>query len=343
MNQFLKQFQQLGNAGALGGPAAGAPTGPLGNPMGGGLNTMAASMLFQQMMQLQSNMSPRETAMLMRSIMEVPKEIQTILALLATSQGGKASPDAQMLKQLLAENPGLKISLEELQEALGKQSKDTANKLLKIIQSNSTATFTGDSQKLTELLQFTTQLAARVAASPTDAMNTLILLYIPWYPLVGQQRLEMYFEEGDGEGGGEDGENYTLVIYVETNTLGKFKIAAGVVNMTRLMFKVEHDKAARPHLKDMEKALAEVLAEDGIPPPVLEFEQREEPVTTPEVMEKTSGVDEFKTLKSDGKKVSVYPSKGVSVIVLNGAYQFSRIIFEIDERNSLLNKRAAEK
>lgn len=340
LKQFLQQFQKLGNVGAPGEPTAGAPSGPLGNAMGGGLNTIAANMLFQQMMQMQSNMTPRETALLMRSVMGLPKEIQTILALLASTQSGKTPLDAQTLKQLLAETPDLKISLEELQQTLGKQSQDTANKLLKIIQSNSAAAFTGDSQKMTELLQFTTQLTARVAASPTDAMNTLILLYIPWYPLVGQQRLEMYFEEGGEDGGGQEGADYTLVIYVETNTLGKFKIAAGVAHRTQLMFKIEHDRAAQPHLKAMQKALAETLAEDGIPPPILEFEQREEMTGTPGVLQKHSGVDDFKTLREDSKKVSVYPSKGISVIVLNGAYQLSRIIFEIDERNSLLDKRS---
>ncbi len=341
---FLKQYQQLANKTAFpASPQGGTNGAPLGHS-GASLNSLSSSMLFQQMMQLQSQMSPRETSALLKLLLDLPENIQTLLAQLSTQDSGPNKLQQQALKQLLKENPDLKLSLDQLQEVLGKKTQESSNKMLQLMQSNMTQAYTGDSQKFTELLKFTTQLSLRANASPMEALNTLMLLYIPWYPLVDPQKLELQFENGWNEAEeGEDGESYTLVLYLETDTMGNFRIAGGVRNQTQLVFKTEHDALAEPYLDGIQRFVTESLSKDGIPPPTFSFTEsqasQQKDITDPSVMEKTSGVDDFKTHQDDRKKLSIAPSKGVSVVVLNAACQFSRIVFEVDERNRLLQRR----
>ncbi len=340
-SNFLKQYQQLVNKTAF--PAssqAGTNSLPLANT-GLPLNTLSSAALFQQMMMLQSAMTPQETSAFLKALLDLPDDIQTLLAQLATQDGGVTK---KLLEQLLKENPDLNVSLERLQEMLGQKTQGSSNKMLQLMQANMAQSYTGDSQKMTELLKFTTQLSLRVNTSPMEALNTLILLYIPWYPLVDPQKLELQFESEWGEAEeGEEGESYTLVLYLETDTMGKFRIAAGVRHQTQLVFKIEYEKIAEPYIEAIQRFVTENLSRDGIPPPTFAFTEsaasRKQAMTDPSVLEEQSGVDNFKTLQTDRKKLSISPSKGVSVVVLNAACQFSRIVFEVDERNRLLQRR----
>lgn len=287
---------------------------------------------------LAASLSPQETALFLKNLLNLPRDIQGLLMLLAFPPG----PDRpETLKKLLEKYPDLNVTLENVQSFLGDHSKEGVQKLLKLIQGNQAAQM-GDA-KMEELLKLTSQLTNKVQSSPMEALNTMMLLYLPWLPLVPPQKLETAFVPSEEEGGGTgnpDETSYNLVLYIETNRLGKFKVSLNQSNQTQITLHVVHDAIAQSHLPAMAAALAEKAGEDGIPKPEFLYELRTAPAALPIGPSMVEAGAEIANPVERGKKIAVYPADGVSIIVVTVAYSYARLIFETDDRLNLATIRS---
>lgn len=287
---------------------------------------------------LSASLSPQETALFLKNLLNLPRDIQGLLLLLAFPPGPERP---ETLKKLLEKYPDLNVTLENVQSFLGDHSKDGVQKLLKLIQGNQAAQL-GDS-KMEELLKLTSQLTNKVQASPMEALNTMMLLYLPWLPLVPPQKLETAFVPSEEEGGGAgnpDEKSYNLVLYIETNRLGKFQVSLHQSNHTQITLHVVHDAEAQSHLTALEAALAEKTGEDGIPKPEFIYEPRSAPASLPVAPSVAEAGAEMANPVERGKKIAVFPADGVSIIVVTVAYSYARLVFETDDRLNLASIRS---
>lgn len=296
----------------------------------------------------QNALNPQEFSQFLKNLLHLPKEIQDFLTQLAT---GDQKQTVEVLKTLLQENPKLAVSLEELQNVLKTLTKDGENKLLQILRSSQT-NYSGSSKSMGDMLSMMSQLSSRVASSPTEALTTTLLLYLPWHPLAENQKLTLYFEQpgsenedGDGESGGESQEEPHLVLLVETNGLGRFKIVTVPLERTQLLFYIDHDAPALPYLKPLHARLNTALTQAGLQAPDVVFKQRG---VRPAVFEEGNSGMSQKTLTDespdtdDKQSIAVHSVGQVPVLVVQGAYWVARIIFELDEKIALETHRAEQ-
>src|SRR5690606_14901768 len=87
---------------------------------------------------------------------------------------------------------------------------------------------TQEAAKLGELLKLGTLLQARVNQSPAEALQTVLLLYVPWYPLPAPWSLETWFERAGGDADEDDegsDDAWQLVVLVQTKAFGALKLS----------------------------------------------------------------------------------------------------------------------
>lgn len=318
--------QAAGTGGGLpAGEACETPTAGLFSGQGGELGLGALAPLFA----FENGLGPQQMVMLLRNLLQMPKEIVQLLALLAQV------PDAdtqQLLQKLLSED--VKVPLKELQTLLLTNAGQSQDKLLKLLQS-SQMSMTGSGKEIGEMLSKLGQLVEKAAKSPTDALHATLQLYLPFYPLEGPQKFSMHFESlgEDEEGGG--GQQAQLILYIETIAMGQFRISLAIHNQTRLDILIEHDPLPAELLQEIEQQVGEAFARENVPPPDLSFKQRAGSVAKELQSELAAVPSETKS-----QSVGIHPAAGVSVLTLHAAYILIRVIIEIDNRHALNTKRA---
>ncbi len=284
-----------------------------------------AQVLFQQLSQLKPGMTTRENSLLLRAILSLPKDIKALLAMLATN-GEQAA-----VSQFFQKTAGQKIPLAMIQNLLTTQSKDALGQLIKLIQQNQLATVskesTNDLSQLKELLGLVSQLSGSASRSPAEALNTLMLLYIPYYPLAGEQKLNLSFGWQDEDAGKDFGEDPLLTLYLQTNNLGRFRIVVMEDGPLKLLFIVNHQPVAADYLSDIETQCTKAFKTDNLSAPDFVWK----PFNTPEQSEIMVS-EQAKPDKNADTQLTVVPSDGVSLTVINGGYQLAKILLEIDNR-----------
>lgn len=303
-------------------------------------------------------LSSHELSLFLKESLKLPHEMRLLLLLLAMDT---TSSDLQMLlqqnlKQMIEQHTPLAVSLEDIQALLDKNTKEAKEKLMKLLQANQISQ-TQAAQQLAELTSGLGKLGEKIKASPQEALETLMLLYIPWYPLAAQQKLELSFEfGGGGEAAGE--KDISVVIFLETNTLGRFKIVVYELEPLQVGVRLFHEDAAKYLLPTLEDDLNEKLAAEGLPAAIVDAEQvqsgpgfkspsaatahaQTDPGTSP-ISDKDPATAGFKglTRQADQKQITIQPGEHVSLLVLNSAYTVVRLILEADEQNRLLQKKA---
>lgn len=110
------------------------------------------------------------------------------------------------------------------------------------------------------------KLSTKVKESPQHATETLMLLYLPWYPLQNQQKLELGFGLGEGAED-EDVENKeaSVILYLDTNSLGRFKLVVEEADPLQVIAKVFHQDAGKGITTQLKEGLNEFLAQEGLP------------------------------------------------------------------------------
>jgi hypothetical protein len=292
---------------------------------------------------LATTLTPQETAMFLKNLLRLPPDIQAVLMLLAFPPGQERPEN---LQRLLAQFPDTPLKLETLQAFLSNQTQEGMQKLFKLLQSTmgqgDPSAQKSTQKSMEELVRLTSQLGGKINMSPPEALNTLMLLYLPWLPLVPPQRLETAFQPSEGEGEGDSGDSgggaFNLVLFIDTNVLGTFKVSVGLENTTQLSFHVTHAPVAARHLPSLESSLTAHLAEDGIPSPVFAYESQAATPHKASLPTAASTAEEAES-PADGKKIAVYPTSGVSVLSVAASYQYARLIFETDDRLHLQGAR----
>lgn len=307
-------------------------------------------------------MTALESQLFIKNLLEFPKDLQALLMLLAFPED-QTKPDAmkKALKKTLKDDPDLLLLLENAQNQLGKASQDGVQKLLKMMgQSRMMGAGSGTPQ-LEEMFKMASAIQQQVNMSPVQALNTMMLLYLP--PLMVPQQIQFRFEpfqgdgEEDGDSGGGSGAKYHLVMFMDTANLGKFKVSMGLEKSTQIMVLMEHDPQARRILQPLSKQVTTGVAEDGLPPPLFTYMEREQRTESTLIADEISleaelsaslsaslskqlATAEAKALASDvngakakpkDKKVAVYPHEGVSIVVVHAAYLLAKIVFQLDD------------
>ncbi len=300
-------------------------------PSVGNTNPQLGDLLLSPLMnQHAGGMNPQEFSHLLKQLLQLPKEIRQLLAMLAFGEPLNAKMTLKKIQQMLLQNPT--IALEDLQILLKQQTKVGHEKLQQLLQSGQMG-LTGDSKMMGELLTLTTQLAAKASLTPQDALTNIMLLYLPWYPLPQGQKLQMYFEgSGDEEESGESVES-VLVMLIETRHLGRFKITTVLTERTQLIFKIEHDPQASPTLQAIEKQLPESLS--GIPAPIFALDERSDERSGAQMVSQADPTSAHSDATPSSPAVVAQPSGKVSTLVINAAYLLVRMLFEADERYGL--------
>lgn len=363
-NHLISQVHQFLKSGLAGNVPSNLPDTPLGNPALPQQSILREPRLpLSALFQNESlRLNPREISQFLKESMKLPQEIRLTLLMLALESSPQEiqSQLDQGLRQLLEQNLNqLSIPVDELQALLGKNTQEAQEKMMKLLQASSQ---TQSGQQIAELMVTLGKLGDKIKASPQDAMETLMLLYIPWYPLTSQQKLELSFEMG--EGSGEDGEkDVSAIVYLETNTFGRFKIVVMEVDRLQVLVKIYHEQHARDLMPILEEELNNMLAQDGLPAAMFDTEtirpeQMDEvipppgsasqgeavnppgPASEPEKPQYDGTTAGFKraTRQPDRKQITIQPGEHISLLVMQCAYFLARLIFEADEASRLLQK-----
>lgn len=235
----------------------------------------------------------------MRQLLQLPQDIRQLLATLL-SKDGNLSPES--LKNLLENN-----------------SKEVISKLIKLIQQSPNNK--QNQEQLKQLISLLNQITPGRDASPQETITQFLLLYLPWLPLFEQQKIEVAFEKK--ESGEEPDESVALVIFISTINLGRFKIIIFInkqMNMEIVIQNVEGQE--KEVLKNILKAVKQ-----GI---------KEEKITADTHM---TVVKQKNFEKSQERKITFSQVNNISPLALVAAKTIAQVIFEFDEKASLLENR----
>lgn len=261
-----------------------------------------------------------EQATLIKDMLNLPKDLKELLTLLTSKQS-----TSEIFTGLL-QTKTIKINPEIIQQLLESNSKEVINKLIKLVQQTPGNTQSYD--QLKPLLALLSQIIPHKNAAPQEILTQLILLYLPWLPLMEQQKIEVRFEKKKS-GSSEEDEKIAMIIYVSTINLGRFKATIIIDKTNKPNISIEHitkngkkDNIIKDTLKNILKTLNFELTEEKIEAKTYLSEVKQE---------------NFK--KSGKREVTISKVNSLSPIVLITAQKISRIILEFDEKISLLEKR----
>lgn len=293
---------------------------------------------------------PEGLAKLLRNLFQLPKEMIQLLALLSEQEPAVGQA---LLQALTREDAS--VPLEVLQAFLQGRVDKAQEKLLKLLQSNP-ATMAGF-EDVSTLMRGLSELADKIKQGPQGALDATVTLYLPFYPLQPPQTFSLRFEapEDGGEGSAESAEPQ-LVLYVETLTLGAFRVVIlpdADKPPGHWQAVMSHQAAAAPYLQAIETGLQQATTV-AIPirllftPNASERNGHETKGVALAADAETSehGVHQRSTppgasdrVGSAGRQsVGLHPAGGVSVLAIQVAYLLIRIILELDNRNALLNR-----
>jgi hypothetical protein len=338
-----------------------APSGQA--PLTNGLNStlqqglLAGKMLFEQLSLLDSAMTSVQLQQMLKQVLRLPPDIQSLLALLADPESANAPQANQATPADMAGLQNLsKVPLTALQSLLENRLAQANTRLIELMQGNPTG-HSMDGQKLGELMQVSSQMLATMGKSPVGALQVTFLLYLPWNPMPTPERLAVSFQAEDDEEPGSPSDDPALVLLLQTKALGRFKLLVSQADGTRLVAELEHDPLPDSVLRKIEAGFTQKLLAQGFPPPNLTFIEREAGPgqaqiatnASPETSEQTrvtttaalsdSPAPQATTPTTPCQNIAVYPTQGVSLFVVMGGYQLARLIFEQDDQTQLIQTR----
>ena len=242
----------------------------------------------------------------------------------------KISPET--LETLLKTNKKLNTDL--IKQILEKNSKESLNKLLKLFQQAPGGT--QNTEQIKEILTLLSQIVPKQEASTQEILTNLTLLYLPWLPLSKKQDLEIRFEKRKNQEEDDESEQIALVIYITTINLGRFRISI-ILNID-YSIKIEIENFCEEEQKNenkKEEYLEKILKE------IKEQTRKDKINANTELLIREAKADEKSSILEEKKReVIISPAKEVSPIVVITAQKIAKIILEMDEKNSLLKKRA---
>jgi len=298
--------------------------------MGGGLPPpLALGALFAH----ENVLSAQQLMQLLRNLLQMPRELVQLLAMMANLDPKMSQ---ELLKKLLSEDA--QIPPEALQAFLQEHLDSAQDKLLKLMQSGPTS-MTGSGKQMGDLMGTLTELVSKAGKSPAEALHSTISLYLPYYPLHPPQAFSLRFEsppgnqqEEDENGEGQNNDEQQLVLFIQTLTLGQFKISLSAERPTRLLAVIEHDAQATPYEANICEQVKEAMGEGHTQSIELMFIARAGAKGNQVAATNRSGTSKPEPEK---QSVGIHPTGGISAVAIHGAYLLIRVILELDNRNGL--------
>lgn len=292
--------------------------------------------LFATGMQPELALASDQLLLLLKNLLQMPKELAQLMALLAD-----IAPDsAQAMLQNLLESE-VPIPLDKLQQLLLSHGDAAQEKLLKLLQSAAMSSGKQSSQ-LGEMLGTLTELLQKAKESPTQALQSTMSLYLPPYPLHPPQAFTLRFEAGDksnseAENASEDDEAQ-LALFITTLTLGQFKISLAAQQRAPIEAVIHHEAAAAPFEQEIIRQTD--LAMGGPGRLLLLFVPKAPAKAAQQQPPSGQAISEELSDDSHTQSVAIHPAGGISMSALYGAYALIRVIFEMDTQNKVHLTRA---
>jgi len=303
------------------------------------LSPAALSGLFATGLQSELALASDQLLLLLKNLLQMPKELAQLKALLAD-----VAPDsAQALLQNLLESE-VPLSLDKLQQLLLSHADAAQDKLLKLLQSTAMSS-SGQSSQLGELLGTMTELLQKAKESPTQALHSTMSLYLPNYPLHPPQAFSLRFEaNGKSDSDSEESEESSadeesqLALFINTLTLGQFKITLASQQRAPIEAVIHHEAIAAHFEQELIRQTDLAMGGPGrilllfVPKTGAKAAHQKPPSEQP-ASETTSN-------NLNNQSVAIHPTGGVSMTALYGAYALIRVIFEVDTQNQVHLTRA---
>lgn len=167
--------------------------------------------------------------MLINELLNLPKDLQTFLAMFIDSNNLSNLSEKEILTLL---NNNL-INTEAVKNLLNNNSSDIINKLVKLLSNNMGMQNVDQFKEITALIKASVPSAK---ASTDETLKNIVLLYLPWLPLDADIKFKIEQRKKKGELS-PDEQSY-IVINIETKTFGNIRIVI-VLDINNLVFKIE--------------------------------------------------------------------------------------------------------
>lgn len=302
------------------------PSHALGIPTDSSTGLLSLGSLFAQA----NALSTSQMVQLLKNLLQLPREMVQLMALLSDLD----TQTTQELLQTLLNEP-VHITPEGIQELLQEKTQQSTEKLLKLLQ-NTPMQYSPSGQQLGDLLKDLSEFSSKAKNSPAEALQTLVSLYLPTYPLQGPQRFFLYFEPPK-TGEEAPSETTNLLVFIETLHLGSLKITLSQQPDSKIALDLDHQISDDILKNRLEACLQEALQSQQIPLAQLQFNQdteacsQEGKAIAPLISQSNSS--EFR------QSVSVHPTGAISAALILTAHTIIRTVFEFDTRQSVQNSR----
>lgn len=194
-----------------------------------------------------AKMENTERAVLIKELLNLPKDLKSLIATMQNTQNANSTNSAQNLQNLNVEQ------LMKMMETNGKEA------LSKIMQMTGMLNKLGnvDTKQLQELQFIVNACIPHANMTNTQFMKNLILLYLPWLPIGENNNFDIDFSCSE-ESGTEDSADDTITILIQTENYGNVKVllileATNKVNTVVNCSKTFPKELLQMKLKDISK------------------------------------------------------------------------------------------
>lgn len=284
------------------------PAPNLANQMSAGLNkpdVMPPQIQFAQL-------SGLEKAVLIKDIMNIPKEFRDFLLML--NNLGASGAEAKNLNQLLGKN----LDLAKLVLFMQENGKEAMNKLVLLMGEMSKAG--GKNEQLKELMFIVNACIPTAGTTQAGALKNLMLLYLPWLPLGEGSGFELEIETSEEEGSQQD---ETITILISTLNFGNVKILLTKQSNPQNLIQMHISCSKNFPKEKVEKAI--------------DIEAKNNNIKTGVIFEQQQTVTSEK--KETEAKVNMSASKVLSPFLILMAHNVIKIVIEIDKNHTLIETR----
>lgn len=299
-------------------------------------------------------LNPKQLATVIKETLNLPQEFEKTLELLTTTTDPKAATAKQGAKNaaLFAKE----IPLDAIQDLL-KQNNHKAQKQLMTMLQSGDPTVANHGSQVAKLISTLSNMSESMLLSQHKPVETLILLYLPWYPLTGGRQLELELGQTSEEGSAQTENSITL--YIKTTSLGRFRIQLLEINPQEMAVQVWHETQSKSYCMQLKEVIKSECKRLGInnltfSGKVIPAEKSDRAFQSTAAKSRGSKPQRSDNLSDEGtkqgfkgatrqedvKQLHIQSSQNISAGLLNLAYFVARSVFEADESGLLLQQRA---
>lgn len=290
-----------------------------------------------------------EQANIVKDLLNMPKDIEEAITFIIFKA---KKPSAESLMILLTQKKQ-KVNTDLIKQMIGENSKETMDKLIKLF--NQAPGGSENTKQIKDILTLLSQVTPKREASANEVLTNFILLYLPFAPLSEKQKLEVAIEDinieeikaKDEEK--SELEKTMLVIYINTENLGRFRVAIIINPDFSLRIDIENypEKGSDP--KGVQQITEKIIQEID-----RQIKKDKIKAKTEFLMHPVGASASFSAQSNDSSNSSrmgtadpekskrnavIAPSKDINPVAIVAANKISQIILETDESISLLNAR----